>query len=191
SLSEGLIWLKVQFSELSFGRETGVQSTAQLARDILSRSSCLINCFPVLNRKLQEKIYNLSSTVNLFELESGGFFHGVEQVVSSRMQREYVQLPFMRILDEFHTENRSYALRYGGVNRFDSRDARNMLKNFIRYFREESYLFSALGRGVVSSNLASIEKALNDLETKLHQQNAQPNPSAKETQPIHIAFPAG
>ncbi len=191
SLSQELVWIKVHFSEVCFRGQEAVMPAAQLAREVLSRSLCLINCFPLINRRLLEKIFNLNPAVNLFELECAKHFHGIEQVISSRLEREYVQLPFMRIMEEYPSENRSYALRRGGVNRFDSRDARGMLKNFIRYFREENYLFSALGRGVVSSNLTSIEKALNDLETRLNRKSPQSDQEGNNTEPIHIAFPAG
>lgn len=189
-LPQDLFWIKIQFSPRCF--ERGTASPQVLAREVMSQATCSINCFPVANRRLVERRFSLNAYVNLFELECDGFFHGVESVLSSRLKKEYLQHPFMKILEGDISQSRSYAIRRGGVNRFDERDGRAMLKNLIRYLREETYVFSALGKGVVSNNIKIIGKALNDLEEKLRkQQGANQAGKPGREPPVYIAFPAG
>ncbi|MEM9718068.1 MAG: hypothetical protein AAGA10_02395 [Bacteroidota bacterium] len=184
-LKQPLIWFKMSFSPVFFDANT--------ARQVLKKALCQINCFPIANRKLLEKSFNLNSYINLFELESKGFFLGIEQVLSSRLKKAYQEMPFLRILDDKETSVKSYAIRKSGVNRFDNRDAKAVLKNLIQFVREENYIFSALGRGVVSNNIKTIDRALNDMEGKLWE--SQKNGKSKEpnaSEPgVYIAFPKG
>ena len=103
-------------------------------------------------------------------------------------------MPFLRILDDKETTVRSYSIRKSGVNRFDNRDAKAVLKNLIQFVREENYIFSALGRGVVSNNIKTIDRALNDMEGKLwdSQKNGKKKDEASTGEPgVYIAFPKG
>lgn len=191
-MPSNLVWIKVQFSESCFSASHSGQSSISLARELAGQASCLINCFPVINRKVLDRTYSLNPSVNLFELECSGFFHGIESVVSSRLRKEYVQLPFMKILDDDVVENRSYAIRKAGVNRFDERNGTDLLRLFIRFMREESYVFSAMGQGVVSNNIRAIQKALNDLEGKLNRNQGLDKDGKPTGQPpVFIAFPPG
>ena len=181
-----IIWLKLSFSPVFFNQHT--------ARQILKGALCQINCFPIANRKLLEKSFNLNSHINLFELESKGFFLGIENVLSSRLKKAYQEMPFLRILDDKETTVKSYAIRKTGINRFDNRDAKAILKNLIQFVREENYIFSALGRGVVSNNIKTIDRALNDIEGKLResQKNGKGKNGSTQNEPsVYIAFPKG
>ena len=185
-LTVPLIWLKVSFSPVFFDKNT--------ARQVLKGALCQVNCFPVANRKLLEKNFNLNSYINLFELESKGYFLGIEHVLSSRMKKAYQEMPFLRILDDKETTVRSYSIRKSGVNRFDNRDAKAVLKNLIQFVREENYIFSALGRGVVSNNIKTIDRALNDMEGKLgeSQKNGKKKDESGPKEPgVYVAFPKG
>ncbi|MEO0583560.1 MAG: hypothetical protein AAF135_15150 [Bacteroidota bacterium] len=198
AMTQPLVWVQVTFSPLYFesnAAATGridAQSTQAFAEDILEQTRCMINCFPVTNRRLHEENFMLSEYINLFELPTSGFFLGIESVMSSSMKRVYQELPFLRLLENEQISVRSYAIRKTGVNRFDDRNAVEILKNLIRFIREENYVFSALGRGVVSNNINSIEKALNDLEGKIRDTKRQKDSDLSSEEPsVYIAFPAG
>lgn len=188
-------WIKVEFPELFFN---DIRRTA----DLFKKSIIQINCFPILNRKLDDPSYNLTDTLNLFPLRHEGYFLSIEDVLSSKLKKQYTERPFVDLfksntdlnhqgirserLPDRDMENRNFVLRKAGVNRFDTRDAQELIVNLIRYIREETFVFSALGKNILSNNIKIIRKNLNDIETRI--KFGEGNGADKE-KTVFIGFP--
>lgn len=181
-----LYWLKVEFSPAFF-------HNYQQASQIIDKTNCLINCFPVINRRLSEPSFTLNKNINLFPLAARKFFHCIEEVISSNVKHYYQEKPFVELFDEhaFTTgkDIRTYYLRKEGVNRFDQRDAVGVIENLLRYMREEAFIFSALGRDVIANNIKMIHRAINDIEGKILLKKKEEGLDQQQDQ--FIAFPPG
>ncbi|MCX6225286.1 MAG: hypothetical protein NTV01_11160, partial [Bacteroidia bacterium] len=65
----------------------------------------------------------------------------------------------------------SYILRQGGIARFDSRNAREMINYLLELLRDESAAFSVLGTDMISSNLRELNQGIARLEQRLQDSN--------------------
>ncbi len=185
-LSQPLLWLKVEFPTPILANER-TKSNAPL-RGV----KCLVNCFPVLNRKLESTIFRLTRTVNLFNLPVGGSFLGIDQVVSSNLKKKYKEKPFAGLSKtkfDSKEEVRPYTIRKLGVNRIDQRDAFEMLGNLMNIIREDIFLFEAVGKEGVSEEIRTIRRVLNDLDRRLEFLKLSDEASVKQR--TFIMFPPG
>lgn len=134
--------------------------------------------------------FSLSADINLFALRvREGYFYGIEDVRSSKSNRKYIEKPFSQFVSEEKKNNRKedikiYALRKEGVHRFDRRNALEMMENIFQIIREESMLYNALGKNILTNNLKTIQKAINDIGAKLNETKEE-----ESEQRIFIAFP--
>ena len=114
-LSRKLVWLEIKFP-LAFDTST------------LEQMSININTFPVVNKRLHEitAYVNALSQVIPLTMDNHETFLSVYKVIDSGGY-EYYELPFT------HTPNqkyRTYSLRKGGIERYDTRDAKKSLVEF-------------------------------------------------------------
>ncbi len=159
-LNEELLWIKVVFPPF-------------VTDDIIDLLICQVNCFPVLNRKLNEITFRLhdADTFNIIPLkdrEEESSFFSMESVKSSD------GLPYIssNISDLNQLNNGSYVIRKGGVQRFDQRSAREYLSYMIDLLRDESAAFSVYGQEMLSSNLKELSQLLALIEQKIQRNNA-------------------
>lgn len=123
---------------------------------------CAINCFPVINRKLNQLTYTLQEHLNIIPLETDEPFLAVKSIIDDE-NTIYKSSPFTN-LENLQFD--SYTLRQQGVGRFDSRDAKGLLYYVLELLQDESKAFEALG----SEFLNSIIKELNQNIAQLDQQ---------------------
>lgn len=163
-LADPIVWIKAEFSPAFFRDQYH-------AAEELKTAHCLLNCFPVLNRRLYSQSFSLNENINLYPLKFSGHFLGMENVVSSRLQTAYQETPFIQLFEHASgtskEEFKTYSLRKEGINRFDYRNARDIIDNTLRYLREEAFMFEAMGKNVLKSNISTIHKAINDIENRL------------------------
>lgn len=111
-IGQALVWIEIEFPP--------VFSTA-----VIEQMTININAFPVVNKRL----YMLNTGVNEFSqvvplrTANNEAFMSVQSLTDTK-GREYYELPFK---DMPQKEYRSYSLRRGGIERFDSRDAKEFL----------------------------------------------------------------
>ncbi len=140
---EELLWIKVRFPEEI---EDGLESV-----------QCLTNCFPVLNRRLREKNEQLKGQANILalDLEDEHFF-SIESLTDGN-NISYKQVP-IRSLGKYDCG--MYAIRKGGVQRFDKRDAGRMLSYVLDLVKDESAAFNALGYNHLVGDLDELKRVL-------------------------------
>ena len=152
--NEPLIWIKISFSTV-------------VSTPMLENLHCHINCFPVLNKKSHSTSKRLQAYFNIIPLESeDDFFLDVQNVVGDSGNQYYVQNRDKK------DENRPQAyLRYGGVSRFDERDASELLNYTLDLLKEDSVAFSAMGDDFINSNLKDLKQIVSRIEQQIEVRN--------------------
>ncbi|WP_420150005.1 type VI secretion system baseplate subunit TssF [Spirosoma sp.] len=150
-LKEPLWWIELRISHT-------------VSKDALLNSRIGINCFPVLNRRLQRITYRLQQTLNIIPLETDRYFLAMRDVRTSQ-NKQLTAIPLGNLSD---LSANTYMVRYG-VSRFDDRDARQTLVNLLDLLHDESASFSALGEDFLTAVLRELDQALARLEVKVEQ----------------------
>jgi hypothetical protein len=121
-----------------------------------------MNCFPVINRELNESAHSLVKGSNVIPLLTDDLFFEVERVADSRDQ---VYLP-VSSFDNERESGKSYMIRQGGIARFDSRDARQTIAHLIDLVRDEAAAFSVNGAELIAFELKQLDQILSRLKQR-------------------------
>jgi len=150
-----LLWIKVNFPP-------------NFDDYILDSFFVSINAFPVINKKLCSKHFKTNKITSVIPLETDNheFVLSVESVFDSK-NHTYKSLPYLDDTNRFGT----YVLKRGGVERFDSRNAKEYLSNLVDILREEGASFSMIGRGFVDELVAKVNEQLASIEKKIREIN--------------------
>ena len=148
--NEKLLWVKIVFP-------AGIQ------QELIDELSVCLNAFPVINRKLNEKIHRLNKSSNIIPLETSDIEQFLSVQTISDESREYKLVPYSKAENE---KVGTYALRNGGVERFDSRNAKEIISYLIESLRNESIAFSAFGLDNISTPLKEIGQRIALIELK-------------------------
>ncbi|MFD2571148.1 hypothetical protein ACFSUS_10915 [Spirosoma soli] len=139
-----LTWIRVEFPTV-FGA------------DVMGKTECVLNAFPVLNRQLVKMTpFRLGDGLNVFPIQADLPLIELADVTDSD-GNEY---PAYTDANASDPSTRSYALRRQGVGRFDSRNADDAVRQLIDLLRDESASFAALGYDALRSNIDDIQKSL-------------------------------
>ncbi|GAB3318827.1 type VI secretion system baseplate subunit TssF [Larkinella ripae] len=151
TLREPLWWIEIQVPHT-------------VSSQTLAGLFCGLNCFPVINRRLNRLTYRLQPNLNFIPLETDRCFLAVREVRNSQ-NRPLTARPLNNPAD---LETETYTVQYG-LSRFDDRDARRSLVNLLDLLRDESAAFAALGEDFLSSVIRDLNQALARLEAKVDQ----------------------
>lgn len=129
--------------------------------EILEQAIVHINCFPVLNARLMEMNTRLRQFAHIVALQSDDMFLDLHSVNDADGK-------LLHLRKNAHEKNdTSVQLRYGGVGRFDARDAVQVIENVMDLVRDESVAFSMLGTEMVAGEITSLQQSLNKLQQRL------------------------
>jgi hypothetical protein len=134
-----------------------------LPAEVIENIFCSINCFPVINRQLNKFTYSAKEQINVIPLKSENAFFDMKSVTNTKGD-SYRLKTFSRVKE---MEKGSYIVRHGGVGRFDSRNAVEILNYLIELLRDEKAAFTLLGSDMVSSNLRELNQVIARLEQRL------------------------
>ncbi|CAZ94480.1 type VI secretion system baseplate subunit TssF [Zobellia galactanivorans] len=147
---EPLLWIKISFSSV-------------VSTPMLENLHCHINCFPILNKKTHSTSRRLQSYFNIIPMESeNDFFLDVSHVEGDTGNKYYVHNRDKK--DEVRPQ--AY-LRFGGVSRFDERDASELLNYTLDLLKEDSVAFSAMGDDFINSNLKDLKQIVSRIEQQI------------------------
>lgn len=137
---DNLLWIKVEFPQ-------------DMPHDGIKRLYCTTNAFPVINRKLNEPTtYEIQGEANLIPIvtkQSEEFF-AVEELLGN------------------NGVNLNYTLRRKGVERFDNRDAQELLWYVTNVLQDEIHAFRRLNHGnFISEDIDMIKKHFEKILQKL------------------------
>ena len=158
SFQEELIWIKINFSVV-------------VSTEMLENLHCHLNAFPVLNKKPHEINRRLQPYFNILPLEvENDFFFDVKEVNGDSGNTYYIQ-------ERDRQDNRKAQayLRYGGVSRFDERDASELLNYTLDLLKEDSVAFSAMDNDFINTNLKDLKQIISRIEQQIEIQNFTKN----------------
>ena len=147
-----LAWFKITFP-------------ANFDEQILDELSVSINCYPVMNRHLNEVRYRLQSYFNIIPLITNEQFLDIRSV-QNISGKTYVANPIEK---SDLSEKGTYALRSSGVERFDSRNANEHLNYLTELLRDESNAFAAYGQDFIASLIKELKQNIAQIEQKVQQ----------------------
>lgn len=147
-LADDLLWLEIEFPQ-------------PIPHNLLQDMNVMTNCFPVVNRRLNEFSCSLSRGMNVVPLSTQELFFDVDRVTDSQGKL------YKSLTDHGNGDEEGFFLRQGGVARFDSRDAVEMIRNMIELVRDERAGFSVLGADMIASELKQLDQIINRLQNRL------------------------
>lgn len=144
------VWIKIVFP-------TNIQP------EILNELIVKVNAFPAMNCKLNELRYRL---------RSGRYIIPIPNVANERFlavksftdgHTTYKAIPVKKSAEE---EPGTYTLRTGGLERFDSRNGKEMIQYMLELLRSESAAFSAFGHDFIATTLREMNQFIALMEQK-------------------------
>ncbi|MCX6252202.1 MAG: hypothetical protein NTX61_15815 [Bacteroidetes bacterium] len=147
-------WIRIEFLQ-------------PIPAEVLDNIFCSINSFPVINRQLNDFTYSAGDQINVIPLNTRDSFLDMEQVTNAK-GNTYEIKSFSRVND---LGKGNYILRHGGIARFDSRDAMEILNYLMELLHDESAAFSILGAGMITSNLRELNQIIARFEQQMKESN--------------------
>ncbi len=149
-LNKRLLWVKIVFP-------TSIQ------QDLLNEINIRPNAFPVMNCRRNEIRYRLRSGRNIIPIPNSPneSFLSVKSLSDGTIS--YKAIPYRKPGDE---EMGTFTVRTGGLERFDSRNGREMINYLLELLRSESAAFSALGHDFIASTLREMNQFIALMEQK-------------------------
>ncbi|KQO22457.1 hypothetical protein ASF10_08755 [Flavobacterium sp. Leaf82] len=155
----GLIWLEFIFPEIFTKAE-------------FDKIQIKINTFPIVNRKLNNRVHNAQIEGRLFPMKA---------------ERNTHFLDVMKIFNEKNIEftngikqansltSNTFTIFYGGLENYDSRNAKFFLKKLARALREDISSFSNINADYIDATMTRINEELNSIESKINSSYSQVN----------------
>lgn len=149
-----LTWLEIRFP-------------VNYSYEVLNECSISINTFPVSNRNLRTHIYSYKGLNGILPMRTENHEHFLSVFkVTDSAAREYRETP-----DQRNADNRSgyYAVRYGGIERFDQRSAHDMVQYLLELTRDEVAAFSSLDQTFIRTALEDLARQIRLIQSKARQ----------------------
>ncbi|WP_343302953.1 hypothetical protein AAHN97_15490 [Chitinophaga niabensis] len=150
-LQEPVIWLRLTFP-------------AAIQQPLLDNIEVYTNAFPVVNRRLHKLKHRFKGVGNIIPVkpETHEFFLSVQQLTDSH-GKHYHPISY----NEHETQGQdAYSVRLGGAERFDSRNARELINYLFELLRDESAAFSAYGYDFLTDVLQNLQQNIALVEQK-------------------------
>lgn len=137
---------------------------AAITKEMLSELHISINAFPVVNKKLHQIKHRLKTMSNVIPLKT----ESLEQMLCVESLKDnkgnnYNEIPYT---NENEKGDGSFSIRYGGTERFDTRNAKELIDYLFELLRDEKAAFSAYGPDFLSTVLKNLEQNIALIEQK-------------------------
>lgn len=145
------IWLKLHFP-------------AAIPPHVIDELHIATNCFPVMNRRLHNHKYRLRELNNIIPIKPTAEEHflAVRELHDDR-DTYYSEIPYTQAAHKFEG---SYSIRNGGAERFDPRNAKQLIEYLFELIRDEKAAFASYGSDFLSSTLKTLEQNLSLIEKR-------------------------
>ncbi|MBE0393193.1 type VI secretion system baseplate subunit TssF [Flavobacterium sp. PL002] len=153
-----IIWVKMVFPE-------------SLIPQIIDNVSFTTNCFPVINKKRHTINKTLGNFLSYVALETDNNIYLDVDTVLDGYNNHYEIKEFK----DGVIEEGNAVLRTGGVSRFDSRSASELLQNVLDLLKDESSSFAGLGKDFMNSSLVEINQLLASVEQQAKESSFSKN----------------
>lgn len=144
-------WLKVIFP-------------AAINQEMLNELHIYINAFPVVNKRLSQIKHRLKTMNNIIPIKTESFDQmlAVENLKDNK-GKSYNEIPYT---NENEKGDGSFSIRYGGTERFDTRNAKELVDYLFELLRDEKAAFTAYGPDFLSTILKNLEQNIALIEQK-------------------------
>jgi len=157
--NQKLLWIKIEFPNV-------------INNEILSQVYSAVNCFPAINKRLNETQGSIKSLLNIYPLSTNEEYF-LEVLSASDDKNNDIDI--MDAIDDSANDNdldHAY-LRFGGIARFDERNAGEEINYLIDLVRDEAAAFSRLGHDFTDGNLKEINQIISRFKNKMSQLGMQ------------------
>jgi len=152
---EKLYWIRIEFP-------------AYFPVEVLSKTECFINCFPVMNRRFHKEDNRLQENVNIISLRGEEYFLDIERVYNQQ-DVSYHAVPLTNIRNY---SSGQFTLRKRGIGKYESRDAAQSLMELTDRLRDESSAFAAYNYEYLNTTVRNLNKQINELDQMIVEKNA-------------------
>jgi hypothetical protein len=149
-LSEKLLWIRITFP-------------AAVQQESLDDIYVYTNAFPVVNRQVNDLKFRLKGGSNIIPLKTGDLDQFLSVKSLSDGTHAYKSVPYRKMEEE---QSGTYTLRNGGVERFDARNARDLISYLLELLRSETAAFSAYGYDFIGLTLKEMDQKISLMEQK-------------------------
>jgi hypothetical protein len=148
------VWIKMVFP-------------AVIRPDVISELQLHLNCFPVMGRKLHEQKFRIKEMNNIIPIKPSAYDHFLSvQNLHDDLDIHYSEIPYSQSEQNFEG---NYSIRNGGAERFDSRNAQQIIEYLFELLRDEKAAFAAYGNDFLNSTLKTLEQNISLIEKKSNQ----------------------
>ena len=154
AIKGNIIWVKVIFPQL-------------LSHKSLQFLNCNLNCFPVINCKYYSRNISLKVRKTFFSLQCEGEFLSIISIADKNNEPVIDQ----RTIQGDDTNAVTYLIKDKGIQRFDSRDAKETLEYLFSVLRDESFAFDKYKVNIQSAALKDLRQQVNALSEELKKVN--------------------
>lgn len=155
NLKQEVLWFRVVFP-------------AALTEVMLDELHVAINAFPVVNKRIHDLKHRLKMMTNIIpvKLQEYDQFLSVH-LLGDKMGNSYTEIPHSHGDDR---DSGSFSVRYGGSERFDNRNAKEVIDYLFELLRDEKASFSAYGSDFLNNSLKELEQNISIIEQKTRSQ---------------------
>ena len=144
-----------------------------VSEELIEDFVVLMNCFPVINRKLHEASFSISKGLNILPLTTDDIFFDIKELTDS----SGVAFKALESLENDQFNQEAYYLSQQGVARYNSQESHEMINQLINLVKNEGAAFAAIGRDLIVSEMHDLTQILNRLQQRLEANNT-PNDSS-------------
>lgn len=150
-IDESIKWLKVVFP-------------AAIKQEMLNELHIYINAFPVVNKRLVQIKHRLKTMNNIIPIKTEEMDQMLAvEYLKDNKGKSYNEIPYT---NENEKGDGSFSIRYGGTERFDTRNAKELIDYLFELLRDEKAAFSAYGPDFLSTMLKNLEQNIALIEQK-------------------------
>jgi hypothetical protein len=145
------VWLKLTFP-------------AAITTQTIDDLQVSINCIPVMNRRLYEQKFRLKNINNIIPVKPADREHFLSvKELKDDHNIYYNEIPYTQANQRVEG---SYTIRNGGAERFDPRNAHQVIEYLFELLRDEKAAFAAYGNDFLNNILKTLEQNLALIEKK-------------------------
>ena len=147
-LQGNILWIKFSFPSIIYS-------------NVFQNIRFILNCVPAINISRTVVTERLNGVFNIFPIQTNKHFLDIDYIADNKGKR-------FDLKDYSYTdENISLIFRRGGVSRFDSRDATELLQHLLELVKNETAAFSTLGIDATKETLKSIHQHIASMQEDL------------------------
>ncbi|PSL30781.1 type VI secretion system baseplate subunit TssF [Chitinophaga ginsengisoli] len=149
-LQPDIQWIRVEFPEA-------------IRHTLLEDLFCNINCFPVVNKRINEQSQRLNRYLNIMPLHTSDIYFDIKRVHDVSGTDYHVR----NFTTTGEMQEGELVVRSSGIGRFDSREAKEIIAYLIEVIRDESSLFEEVRNDYVASRIRELHQLIASLEEQL------------------------